>query len=63
VIDRAGNATPCLHYVGPLLKAQFWEAVAIPELRVHARTAARAILADVASRRCDAEAAAMRSPG
>ena len=63
VIDHAGNATPGLHYVGPLLKAQFWEAVAIPELRVHARTAARAILADVASRRRDAEAAAVRSPG
>lgn len=27
---------PTLHYVGPLLKAQHWEATAVPELRQHA---------------------------
>jgi uncharacterized NAD(P)/FAD-binding protein YdhS len=33
---EAGAAGPVLHYVGPLLKAQHWEATAVPELRQHA---------------------------
>ncbi len=33
-----------LHYVGPLLRANFWEATAVPELREHARTVANAIV-------------------
>jgi uncharacterized NAD(P)/FAD-binding protein YdhS len=37
--------TPGLHLVGPMLKARHWEATAVPELRVHARHVARAILA------------------
>lgn len=32
-----------LHYVGPLLRANFWEATAVPELREHARTVAAAL--------------------
>jgi uncharacterized NAD(P)/FAD-binding protein YdhS len=27
---------PGLFYIGPMLKARFWEAIAVPELRVHA---------------------------
>jgi uncharacterized NAD(P)/FAD-binding protein YdhS len=33
---EAGAPGPLLHYVGPLLKAQHWEATAVPELRQHA---------------------------
>jgi uncharacterized NAD(P)/FAD-binding protein YdhS len=34
---RTGEpGTATLHYVGPLLKAQHWEATAVPELRQHA---------------------------
>jgi len=36
-IDASGVPAEGLHYVGPLLKAQRWEAIAVPELRVHAR--------------------------
>jgi hypothetical protein len=36
---------PPLHLVGPMLKAGHWEATAVPELREHARDAARAVLA------------------
>lgn len=32
-----------LYYVGPLLRANLWEATAVPELREHARTVAEAI--------------------
>lgn len=34
--DAQGNASDVLYYVGPLLKAQYWESTAVPELRVHA---------------------------
>jgi uncharacterized NAD(P)/FAD-binding protein YdhS len=36
-----------LFYVGPLLRANFWEATAVPELRDHARTVADAIIKTV----------------
>lgn len=35
LIDAQGSASPVLHYVGPLLRAQHWEATAVPELRRH----------------------------
>ncbi|WP_409316563.1 FAD/NAD(P)-binding protein [Pseudomonas sp. KCJK9016] len=37
VKGKDGNAVPWLHYVGPMLKANFWEATAVPELRQHAK--------------------------
>jgi uncharacterized NAD(P)/FAD-binding protein YdhS len=37
VIDAESRAVPGLYCVGPLLKARFWEATAVPELREHAR--------------------------
>lgn len=40
VLDGSGNAQPWLSYVGPMLKAQFWEATAVPELRIHAKNVA-----------------------
>ena len=44
LLDAGGRPQPGLHYVGPMLKAQFWEAVAIPELRKHARLVAEQVL-------------------
>lgn len=43
LLDTAGCSQTGLYYVGPLLKAQHWEAIAIPELRVHARDVAREV--------------------
>lgn len=36
LLDGLGCAQDGLFYLGPMLKAQFWEATAVPELRVHA---------------------------
>jgi uncharacterized NAD(P)/FAD-binding protein YdhS len=37
VLDRAGQAAENLYYIGPMLKARYWEAIAVPELRGHAQ--------------------------
>ena len=37
VVNADGVAAPSLFYLGPMLKARFWEAIAVPELRGHAR--------------------------
>lgn len=44
LLDATGRPQPGLYYVGPMLKAQHWEAVAIPELRVHAQALAGEVL-------------------
>lgn len=44
-IDASGVPAEGLYYVGPMLKAQCWEAVAVPELRCHARGVAEHVLA------------------
>jgi uncharacterized NAD(P)/FAD-binding protein YdhS len=41
VIGRGGTAAPDVYYIGPMLKARYWEAIAIPELRGHAVKLAR----------------------
>ncbi len=46
-VGASGASTRGLYYVGPMLKASHWEAIAVPELRVHARDVARTILADL----------------
>ncbi len=43
LLDAVGRPQAGLYYVGPLLKAQHWEAIAVPELRVHARDVAREV--------------------
>ncbi|MDY0056247.1 MAG: hypothetical protein RBS46_08130 [Methyloversatilis sp.] len=43
-IDARGRGVEGLYYVGPLLRAQFWEATAIPELRRHAAVAVDSLL-------------------
>jgi len=35
-----GETSSWLHYIGPMLKADFWEATAVPELRIHAQSLA-----------------------
>ncbi|WP_454864984.1 FAD/NAD(P)-binding protein [Pseudomonas rhizophila] len=45
VIDSTGKASTWLTYVGPMLKANFWEATAVPELRVYASLAAAKVSA------------------
>jgi uncharacterized NAD(P)/FAD-binding protein YdhS len=37
VINHQGHPARNLFYVGPMLKARYWEAIAVPELRVHIR--------------------------
>lgn len=37
VIGREGKTIPGLFYVGPMLRARDWEAIAVPELRTHAK--------------------------
>jgi uncharacterized NAD(P)/FAD-binding protein YdhS len=44
LLDRDGRPSPCLHYIGPLLRARDWEATAVPELRMHARVLAERLL-------------------
>ena len=39
-----GSLHARVRYVGPLLKAQWWEATAVPELRVHAAALAQALV-------------------
>jgi uncharacterized NAD(P)/FAD-binding protein YdhS len=43
VLRAGGAAHPRLRYVGPLLRAQYWEATAVPELRMHALQLVRAL--------------------
>jgi uncharacterized NAD(P)/FAD-binding protein YdhS len=46
VLDREGQASARLYYIGPLLKARDWEATAVPELRVHAQRLAKVLQQD-----------------
>jgi len=44
LIDRNNQPTPGLFYIGPMLRAKYWEAIAVPELRNHARRLARILM-------------------
>lgn len=44
VIGREGETLPGLYYVGPMLRARYWESIAVPELRTHTQQLARQIL-------------------
>jgi uncharacterized NAD(P)/FAD-binding protein YdhS len=44
VLKRDGQPLKAVRYVGPLLKAQLWEATAVPELRMHAKRVAQRVL-------------------
>ncbi|SFG40487.1 Uncharacterized NAD(P)/FAD-binding protein YdhS [Duganella sp. CF458] len=47
VLGADGQPTPGLYYIGPWLKAGFWEATAVPELRQFAAAIARACIKKV----------------
>jgi uncharacterized NAD(P)/FAD-binding protein YdhS len=44
VLGADGKPTPGLYYIGPWLRAGFWEATAVPELRRFAAAIARACM-------------------
>jgi uncharacterized NAD(P)/FAD-binding protein YdhS len=44
VIGQGGQAIEGLYYVGPMLRARYWEAIAVPELRVHAKQLVKRLL-------------------
>ena len=46
VIDANNRPVPGLFYVGPMLKAKFWESIAVPELRGHTLKLAQALAID-----------------
>lgn len=64
VLDGNGAAQPWLRYIGPLLKARDWEAMAVPELRVHAQRLAASLLSPRADTRQvhEADSDAPRQP-
>ncbi len=43
MIDREGRVVAGLYYVGPMLRAQYFEATAVPELRHHCAALARGL--------------------
>jgi uncharacterized NAD(P)/FAD-binding protein YdhS len=49
VLDAHHRRVPSLWYVGPMLKADRWEATAVPELRVHTHQLAQALMASLQS--------------
>ena len=56
-----GAPTQGLYAVGPLTRAAAWEAVAVPDLRVHTATVAHTLLADL-NAKGEAAAAPPASP-
>jgi len=44
VVDIHHRPNPGLFYIGPMLKAKYWEAIAVPELRSHTLQLARNLL-------------------
>lgn len=48
LLDAQGRSQPRRFYLGPLLRADYWEATAVPELRVHAQQLAETIVQSLA---------------
>ena len=44
LINARGTASRSLYYIGPFLRAKYWESTAVPELRVHAQRLADHLL-------------------
>lgn len=61
VLGDGGAPTEGLYAVGPLTRAAVWEAVAVPDLRVHTASVARTVLSDLKTRG-EAAAAPPTSP-
>lgn len=52
LIGRDGHASQRLFYVGPMLRAEYWEATAVGELRLHAEEVARHLAAQHRREKC-----------
>lgn len=50
LLGADGRKVPGVHYVGPMLRARYWEAIAVPELRRHTQALVRHLLAPRAAR-------------
>jgi len=50
LVGADGTPTPGLWALGPIMRGTFWECTAVPDIRVHAATLARAISRAVAQR-------------
>jgi uncharacterized NAD(P)/FAD-binding protein YdhS len=50
VIDARGRTASDLYYIGPMLRADHWEATAVQELRIHAEQLAWRLLAPIETR-------------
>lgn len=46
LLDAKGRPSPVLRYLGPFLRAQYWECTAVPELRRHAKALAEVLCAE-----------------
>lgn len=49
ITNAQGNAVSGLWYIGPMLKSRYWEAIAAPELRVHAQQLAQDLAMQMAA--------------
>ena len=47
MLDARGVPSSIIYYVGPLLRARYWEATAVPELRVYAQRVADRLLSEM----------------
>jgi uncharacterized NAD(P)/FAD-binding protein YdhS len=46
VLSQQGKASDWLFYIGPMLKADYWEATAVPELRQYGKVLALKLIVD-----------------
>jgi uncharacterized NAD(P)/FAD-binding protein YdhS len=46
LLDANGRPSPVLRYIGPFLRARYWECTAVPELRRHAKALADELCAE-----------------
>ena len=53
ILNQSKEPMRGLWYIGPMLKAQYCEATAVPELRVHAQTLAKNIVEGCRASRLD----------
>lgn len=49
LVGADGRKVPGMHYVGPMLRARYWEAIAVPELRRHSLQLVRHLLGSAAT--------------
>lgn len=49
LLNADGLPTPGFYYVGPMLRADYWEAIAVPELRVHVQRLVEEVLENTVS--------------